>query len=135
MNGKILIDYYDKICGTPTDLGYFEMVIMDYDGKYILEYYKQDEGMKEPNLTKFLVDKNLIDEVYNVIKKNKMDYWNSLPRDKVSPICGKYYVCKFLNYNELIRVSSDKMPEDGDKAFILIKKILLNSINENNRIK
>lgn len=114
--GTMLIDYFDRTVGTPMEQPYFEMVMYTHsEDKILLERYTQG-GTDHERCDRYLVPVEAAQEVLNVIRKSGMDRWNS--RSDTVGICGKAYVCKFPDgKGDYIRVTSDRMPEDGSRAF------------------
>ena len=56
----------------------------------------------------------IIGDVFNGVDKNKMRKWNE--QDGLA-ITGAAYVVKFREADRTVRVSSENMPEDGQRAF------------------
>ena len=123
MEDKILlVDYFERVVGTPEEQPYFELVLYQYtEAKLLLEKYV-DGGTDEEMLTSYHVPAEAYKKALQVIKKYDMASWNS--RDDCFPLDGKLYVCKFSEGPNFTRVSSDSMPEEGKQAFNELYKIL-----------
>ena len=115
--GEILVDYYERTVGTPEEQPYEELVLYTHsDTQALLEHYT-DGGTDAENLDRYIVPIQAVQEAFDAIRKNGMDKWNSR-ENGMTALCGKAYVCKFPGKDgDLIRVSSDHLPEDGTRAF------------------
>ena len=123
---QILIDYFDRVIGTEEINPYFEIVIYTYDENNLLLKIFNDGGSEEEKINDYLISHDSYYEIYKLIKDNKIDKWNKLK--KKYSLNGRIYVLKYFDGNELIRVSSEHMPEDGTKAFNDIYNKLLEYI-------
>ena len=111
----LLVDYFERVAGTPEEQPYFEMVLYQYtEAKLLLEKYANG-GTDEEMLTIYHVPAEAYEKALQVIKKYDMASWNS--RSDCFSLDGKLYVCKFSEGPDFTRVSSDSMPEEGKRAF------------------
>lgn len=111
----MLLDYYERVVGTPEEQPYYELVLYTYsDTQALLEEYN-DSGTDHEPVTRYLVPIIAAQEMLTAVKDSGMVNWNK--RDGIA-ICGMAYVCKFPDgKGDYIRVSSDNMPEDGTRLF------------------
>ena len=122
----LVVDYFERVTGTPEEQPYFEIVLYHYtEAELLLEKYVNG-GTDEEVLTTYHVPAEAYEQALQVIKKYAMASWNS--HDDCSPLDGKLYVCKFSEGPDFTRVSSDSMPEEGETAFCELRKTLSNYI-------
>ena len=112
----MLVDCFERTVGTPIEMPYFETVMYAYSKDQVkIERYTEG-GTKNEKVTVYLVPADMAQKVFDAIRDSGMNGWNDR-RDTVG-LNGKMYVCKFPDgKGSLIRVSSDRMPEDGRGAF------------------
>ena len=119
----MLMDYFEKVVGTPMDMGHYELVIRSFDEKYLLlEELVKAEGSDNETKKTYKVPYNLKNEIMKIVEDEKMDKWNE--RNDMHGIVGKLYVFKYLQKDTYIRDSSEHMPENGVKVFNCIKSII-----------
>lgn len=126
----ILVDYYDRVVGTPMEQPYEELVLYTYsDTQAMLEHYTNG-GTEDEKLSRYIVPIEAAQEAFDVIRETGMDKWNS--REKgMTALCGMAYVCKFPDgKGDLIRVTSDHLPEDGTRAFGEVRLAMLKYADE-----
>jgi hypothetical protein len=122
----LLVDYFERVTGTPEEQPYFEIVLYQYtEAELLLEKYVNG-GTDEEMLTTYHVPAEAYEKALQIIKKYAMVSWNS--RDDCFPLDGKLYVCKFREGPDFTRVSSDSMPEEGNAAFCELRKTLFEYI-------
>lgn len=114
--GAVLVDCYTRTVGTPMEQPYFEMVMYTHsEDKILLERYTQG-GTDNERCDRYIVPAEEAQAVLNVIRKSGMDRWND--RKDLSAVCGRAYVCRFPDgKGGYIRVTGEKMPQDGSRAF------------------
>ena len=113
--GKLLIDCFERTVGTPEEQPYTEIVLYEYSaGQLLLETYTGG-GTPGEKCTQYLVPPEAYENALQVIRKTGMKEWNENPN--LYGITGYYFVCKFLDGEEFIRVTSEHMPEDGKEAY------------------
>lgn len=135
--GTLLVDYFEQQTGiivlagesAQAEGGYYEITLCAHsDTQLQLDVYEREhEGADERQKT-YYVPAASLNEVYRVIDRYAMKNWNSGKGSGGGP--GVYYVCKFYRNGELVRVSSDQMPEDGRDAFAELKALLLSLISD-----
>lgn len=127
----LLLDYYECVTGTPTKEPYYELILYTYDEDNLLLEEYSEGGKKYEYVKGYLVSKDEYEKGINLILDNKMHTWNDL-KDNIA-ITGSTYVCKFRLKDEVIRVSSDSMPENGYEGFGSIKNYLI-SLKDDEKI-
>ncbi len=122
----LLLDYYYKVVGIEEDNPYYEIVLYSLDGNNI-----KMEVIENENLTTYHIPKEAYQKAKEIIKKYKMSKWN----DMENSICidGVSYICKYLENDKYIRVTSEAMSEDGLKAFGELEILLNEYIDEKYR--
>ena len=111
----MLLDYYERVVGTPEQQPYYELVLYTYsDTQALLEEY-DDGGTDHETITRYLVPIEAAQEMLTAVRDSGMANWNE---HEGTAICGMAYVCKFPDgKGDYIRVSSENMPQDGTRAF------------------
>lgn len=122
--GVLLVDYYYAVVGTDGEDSHIEYVLRDLGrgDKAQLDVYRGDEENPEVS-TSYLIPYKAVTECYGMIDSAKMREWNDTAPD--SAIDGAVTAVKFRDDDgSYIRVSTDKMPEDGTRSMDSIKVIL-----------
>ncbi|MBE6017901.1 MAG: hypothetical protein E7233_09930 [Lachnospiraceae bacterium] len=116
---KIVFDYYEAVVATVGGDGYDEFVLFEKDGEnlYLAKYSKWEDGPERMYYCE--VPGAVFDDCMAVVKKYKMDNW----KDGFG-MTGKMYVVKYKDGDELKRVSSENMPENGGSAFDEVSSVL-----------
>jgi len=120
----MLADYYERTVGLEEEQPYYELVMYTYSDKEVLLEKYEDGGTDHETVTSYHVPADEAQGVFDAINNVDMASWNG----KKGNICidGIAYVCKFPDgKGDLIRVSSDDMPEDGAKSFYAVKASML----------
>lgn len=126
--GTMLFDYYFAVVGLPVDAGHHEIVLNAYSADEVeLVAYEADGSGKEQSKS-YIVPIKALEDVYKVVHDHKMDKWEG--NYGPSGFEGATHVVKFLKDNELIRVSTDEMPEDGVAVFTEIDHILTGYVDK-----
>ena len=122
-DSEMLVDYYTAVVGTDGFDSHYELVLSSaQDGKAKLEVINKEPEKEETRVT-YLVPYEAVDRCYEVIDSAKMRKWDKIGKD--DPIDGAQTVVKFKDNNgSYIRVSTDKMPENGEQSMNRIKTIL-----------
>lgn len=106
---KVLIDYYDRVIGTPQEQPYYELVLYTYDGKQLLlEEYPEGDSL----CVQSLVPYQAYEEALKVVKNFHL---KELLNRKGSPLKGKVYVIRFrerVDDETLYRFSSDNVGQE-----------------------
>ena len=121
----IFIDFYSF---DPSDGSYRELVLEAPDelGELTLTEYRREEGGDEQH-RQFSAPEELLDSCCEVIERYDMESWNGL--SEYESLEGAELVLRFSVGLEQVRVSSDCMPPDGEKAFREIESILSQHIS------
>ena len=120
----MLADYYERTVGLEEEQPYYELVMYTYSETEVLLEKYEDGGTDHETVTSYHVPADEAQGVFDAINNVDMASWNG----KKGNICidGIAYVCKFPDgKGDLIRVSSDDMPEDGAKSFYAVKASML----------
>ena len=92
----------------------------DQDTVRLNVYHQQGDDTEVE--TVYLVPYEVVDKCYEIIGKYKLREWKTR-QDTVS-LDGALLVCKFKDDDLYVRVSSEKMPKDGEAAFTEIENLL-----------
>lgn len=115
-----LFDYFREVVATVGGDGYDELVLYGRPngaGLILAKYSKWGDDGERRRLC--LVPETVLDDCLEAVARHDMRNWKD-----GFPITGARYVVKFRDGDELIRVSSEAMPEDGMAAFDEIGSIL-----------
>lgn len=129
----LLLDSYREITGTPDDGGYDEISLYAYDDDRVMMHVYHQEGDEEETEVKYLVPYSVVDQCYEIIKQHKLREWKT--RQDTISLDGAKLVLKFKDDDLYVRVTSDKMPQDGEKAFSEIESLLKSYIKDEYLIK
>ena len=115
-----LFDYFREVTATVGGDGYDELVLYgrpNGDGLIFAKYSKWGDAGERRRLC--LVPETVLDDCHEAIVRHDMRNWKD-----GFPMTGARYVVKFKDGGELIRITSDEMPENGMAAFDEIGSIL-----------
>lgn len=115
-----LFDYFRETVATVGGDGYDELVLYRRpggDSLILAKYSKWDGGNEHRRLC--IVPETVLDGCLEAVVRHDMKNWKD-----GFPITGARYVIKFKEGDNLIRITSDVMPEDGMAAFDEIGSIL-----------
>lgn len=116
VEANMLFDSYEATVATVGGDEYDEFVLYDHGGEgLILARYGSD--MKTPKTC--IVPDSVYDGCMAIVRKYGMDQW----KDGYG-MTGKICVVKFLQKGEIVRVSSENMPENGGSAFSDARRVL-----------
>lgn len=129
----MLVDYYRATVATVGGDGYSETVLYrNSDGSCEVHYYSKYEGDAEEAHTAYAVDPGVLEEVFKIIRENKIASWND--KKYAAGLDGARYVLKFRDSKgEYIRVSSDNMPEDGVSVMNAVNACMSSYVNEDSK--
>ncbi len=130
---EMLVDYYCVTVATDGGDGYSELVLIsDQDGYgYILESYEKSDETGE-TCVRYLISENEADAVLDLIEELGLREWNSC--EEYDSVTGVIASVKFYYKGSYIKVSSEKMPENGMEAIEKIGEALRKSIKAENVI-
>jgi len=122
--GTMLVDYYRATVATVGGDGYDEMVLSYYDETQAsLDVYRLYEPDEKETCVSYLVPYEAVDRCYEAIDEEDFRSWEG--RDDLTAITGAVIVCKFREGDgEYTRVSSENMPEDGQRSMGRIAAIM-----------
>ena len=119
-NENMVFDYYEAVVATVGGNESTEYVLYKYtDTQMVLARYTKEEDSEE-KMDYRLVPSSVLDDCMAKVKKYKMSKWKD-----GRGLNGMRYVVKFMDKGEMLRVSSDDMPEDGREAFYAIRGVLV----------
>ncbi len=125
---NMIFDYYEAVVATVGGDGYDEFVLYtrdDGEGLILAKYSKWHE--QDEKCLCCLVPGKVFDECMKTVKKHKMHKW----KDGFG-ITGKVFVVRFPGSDgEMVRVTSDDMPDDGVEAFDAVCEVLTKAWSEN----
>ncbi len=114
--GAVLVDCYTRTVGTPITMPYTELVLYTRSPDTVLLEHYTEGGTENEHCDRYIVPAAEAQAVLDVIRKNGMDRWND--RKDLSAVCGRAYVCRFPDgKGGYIRVTGEKMPQDGSRVF------------------
>ena len=121
---NMVFDYYEKTEDEESG-SRWELVLYTRDSSddLILARYSKNGSNPETVETR-IVPKEVLDACMELTDKYQMAGWNA--EDSLE---GKTVVVKFLNGNEMLRISSEEMPENGMEAFDAISAKLAEAWN------
>lgn len=131
----LVFDYYYASEAEVDGGGHYEITLLtgsDTIMIYLDEYVKESDEAEEINKCYFVPYEVLL-ECMAVVDEYEMYNWND--RGDTIGMDGAVTVCKFMYQDEMIRVSTDAMPENGEEAFNKIRQILTGYMHEDDRVK
>ncbi|MBQ9387434.1 MAG: hypothetical protein IJU01_02100 [Lachnospiraceae bacterium] len=120
----MLVDYYSETTAGEGAGGYYEIVFSTYTAEEskITVYTKENADSQEYNSV-YIVPAEAKDEIFVAIEENGLENWGD--RDEYEILEGARITVQFRNESEeIISVSSDKMPSYGEEAFAEIRAAL-----------
>ena len=127
--GTLLFDYYTTPTAIVGDAQYNEITVNESEGMIFINVYGGSSTQGTTTSHKaYWAPYGLLDKLDEVVRRYKMAKWNA--RDGVG-MTGRLTVVKFTNGDgNLVRVTSENMPEDGEDAFNEIYNILCDALSE-----
>ena len=117
---KVLIDYFDRVTGTPMELPYDRIILYESEEEEDILCVYKDITTESETVSRYSVSKDGYSQVLKVIYDNEMDRWNL--RDDTYPIDGGYYYLNYWNGEKYVQVTSDAMPDSGFGDFAAVEK-------------
>ena len=126
----LLLDSYRSIGATADGEGdgYDEISLYSYDNDHVKMCVYHQQGDQDEIQTDYLVPYEVVDKCYEIIGQYKLREWKKL--SDAESLDGTLLVLKYKDGDEYIRVTSEKMPKDGEKAFNEIEGVLKSYIKE-----
>jgi len=127
----ILVNYFTKITGTPEESLPYELVLRyseSENGFVIDEYISSTE---KPD-RRFYAPYSCYEECLDIFNDEKMYKWDKLK----NPVCidGRITVVRIFDGENHCRMSTEQMPQDGEKILGRIESTLLKYMNDENLI-
>ena len=124
---NMIFEYYEAVVATQGGDTYDEYVLYRRDeeeGLILAQYTKWEEG--DEKCLCCIVPEEIFDKCMKMVKKYKMQKW-----DDGYGMTGKRYVVRFPGSDgEMMGVSSEDMPEDGEKSFNAVRGVILEAWGE-----
>ena len=110
----MLIDYYTAVVGTPGYDRYSEKVLYVYSDELAKLTLYSKFADEEEESESYLVPFKAVEECYEIIRQNKLGEWND--RYDGPALSGGVTAVRFRQDDgSYIRVSTDAMPDDGER--------------------
>ena len=125
----MLVDYYTAVVGTVGGDHYTERVLYDYsDTQAKLTVYTKYDGEEEQSVS-YLVPYEAVEKCREIIKKNKLNVWNK-KYDGPAPTGGVTAVRFRCDDGSYVRVSTDAMPDDGERIMDSIGAVMQSYVKD-----
>ena len=122
----LLVDCFEKALGTPEPEPYSEIVLYRTGEGLILEVYANG-GTPEETCSIHQADPQTYEEVMTLIRRYDPASWNEREYPEFE---GVRLVCRYRDGEELIRVSSENMPPEGERVLREIAAFLYGKIRD-----
>lgn len=121
--GTMLVDCY-RTTSAAEDNGYCELVIYTTESADTVKLciFTRDSADADEICTTYLIPYKAVQDCFDIINKHRLDSWDSM--EDTTSLDGALIVCKFYSYGSYIRVSTEKMPPDGDKILDSISNVM-----------
>ena len=123
----MLADYYERSVGTADEQPYYELVLYTQGADLLLLEQYENGGTDRETMTQYTVSKDIYAKIIDLVKTYDLASWNETGSESAD---GVYRVIKYYDNGTYIRVSTDRMPEDGLSAFDAVKQLLAAAVNE-----
>ena len=122
-NEIMLVDYYTAVTGTETDRGYTELTLYALNAESAtLKVFRNDTGDGEEIVEKYTVPYEAVEKCLETAKKYKFADWRNLK--DTYPIDGSVTIVKYYDGKQYIKVSTDAMPEGGERQLDEIARVM-----------
>ena len=127
--GTLLLDYYEATVATDGGDDSREITLTYYDPVQVkLDVYKDAD---EP--VSYLVPYEAFDDCLGVMYTEGLESWEGM--DDLISLDGVRKVVKIRGeYGDYLEVTTDSMPEDGERAFDSIREVLYKYVKEEYRV-
>ncbi len=121
--GTMLVDYYHSTSAIEND-GHCELVLYTTDSTDTVKLciFTRDSADADEICTTYLVPYKAAQDCFDIINKHRLENWESM--EDTTSLDGALTVCKFYSGGSYIRVSTEKMPPDGDKILDSISNVM-----------
>ncbi|MBQ1317858.1 MAG: hypothetical protein IIY46_10345 [Lachnospiraceae bacterium] len=116
VESNMLFDSYEATVATVGGDGYDEFVLYDHGGEGLI-LARYGTGAETPKTC--IVPDTVFDDCMAVVRQYGMDQWKN-----GHGMTGKICVVKFLHKGEIVRVSSEMMPDGKESAFSDARRVL-----------
>lgn len=124
----MVIDFCKSTAATVGGDGYTETVLyQNRDGSLEVHYFSKYEGDEKESHTFYPAEDSVLEEAYKIINKYHMDKWNE-KYDGPGLEGGGYSLGFRTDKGGFIRVSSDRMPDNGVRMMNEVCECLNNSV-------
>lgn len=120
--GTMLFDYYKATIGVEGE-PYREITLNAVDDYLYVNVYEGSRSEGTTTMHKaYIGTTELYDELYDAVERYEMLTWNG---DVGTSMTGVLEVVKFIGADgDVVRVSSENMPNDGEEAFSYISGLI-----------
>ena len=121
--GTLLVDCY-RTTSAAEDNGYCELVLYTTESADTVKLciFIRDSADADEICTTYLVPYKAAQDCFDIINKHHLENWESM--EDTTSLDGALTVCKFYSGGSYIRVSTEKMPPDGDKILESISNVM-----------
>lgn len=129
----MLLDYYEAAQATEEDRGYEELVLYTTEDPLVqcLQHHVVDTDGKQ-TVTRYHIPYHAADICYTILDNYDVRLWNEM-EDAVC-LDGMLKVCKFLDDEQYVRVSTEQMPADGETVLNLLRWSLEDYMTQENLV-
>ena len=114
---------YDILTGSEDDGGRYTLTLSRYpDDKLILDVYAIQLPNGKEVFVRYVVPDEALTECLLLIEERGVKQWNSSPA--AGTIEGKVITLEYLDGDKMVRVSSERMPADGEQTLQAIRETL-----------
>jgi len=109
------VDCYHSVKAAAGSDGYSETVLYATDDSNLLKLavYEKTDAQSDESCTEYLVPYEAAEKCYDIIENHRLHSWNDM-EDSVS-LDGVLTVCRYYDSGSYVRVSTEKMPENGQQ--------------------
>ena len=121
--GTMLVDYYHSTSAIEND-GHCELVLYTTDSTDTVKLciFTRDSADADEICTTYLIPYKAVQDCFDIINMHRLENWESM--EDTTSLDGALMVCKFYSGGSYIRVSTEKMPPDGDKILDSISNVM-----------
>lgn len=123
MEDGLVFNWYSAPTAVVGECLYEEITVEVVKSEYYINVYSGDRNALTSTQKTYKSEPALITELMKIVDKYALTKQSD---ERAQPIDGRINVIKFLdNEGTMIRISSDNMPKNGDKAFNEVRKVLM----------
>ena len=130
----ILVNYYEATRATVGGDRHLELVLRKTEetDSVVLEVYRGWEDEEEICVC-YVVPMEAVERSFQIIKDKKLDKWNE--KYHSGGLGGGIVVCRFFDGEKQVRVSTDRMPENGQEILESIGSVIASYQLEEYRVR